>query len=633
MAGFGANNGPYVIQMLNAATDAFERGWGLIDETRGSFETALTAMADVELPSFAPPPTLQLPARTPADTTKFNDIPDIPDIPSGDLDYVPPTAPNYSAWETSVSQALSAVDSRIAQLGDFTSSVTISPIAPPGAPNPGVEPGAPSITEPAAPSEPVIVRPSLPLLTAIQIPGSPALSLPSFGAPMPAFEIEPPAPVGELLEPTYTSAMLTLISSKLTDMLGGKSGLPDAVEQALFDRARSREDILANKQVQEAMQTWSARGFSMPPGMLVAQVNAIQEENRLKGSAVNRDVYIKAQETLIQQLSTAIGAVLTLEQQMINLHNGVQQRKFEMLKLRANQAIAVYNAMVQAYGVRAQVYAVEANVYKTKIDAELAKLEIFRAEIDAQKLVGQINQQEIDVYRAQLEALKTDVDLYRGRIDAMRALVEVGGQRVQNYRAQIDAYGAKVNAERVKYDIYRAQVDAEIAKTNIIRAEADVYGAKIRNIEAVANIAVKKVDGELELARRETAAFVAEAEAERGRVASVSEAFRSQMAAYESSLRTLSISDERVIKAEDVSLREFDASVQHVLKQFDATMKKYDADQQRMIELSKMQQESARVMAQYATQIAAGAMSAVQMSIGATGSASSSEHWSVYQHI
>jgi hypothetical protein len=144
---------------------------------------------------------------------------------------------------------------------------------------------------------------------------------------------------------------------------------------------------------------------------------------------------------------------------------------------------------------------------------------------------------------------------------------------------------------------------------------------------------VKKVDGQLELARQETAAFVAEAEAERGRVASVSEAFRSQMAAYEGALRATSLSDERVIKAEDVSLREFDANVQHVLKQFDAAMRKYDADQQRLIELSKMQQESARVMAQYATQIAAGAMSAVQMSIGATGSASSNESWSVNQNI
>ena len=307
--------------------------------------------------------------------------------------------------------------------------------------------------------------------------------------------------------------------------------------------------------------------------------------------------------------------------------------RFEIIKLRVEQSIAIYNALVQAFNIRVQAYATEANIYKIRIDAEMAKIEIFKAEIEAQKLIGQVNQQQIELYRAQLEGLKTDVDLYRARIDAVRAVVEIGTQKVQTYRAQIDAYVALVQSERTKYDIFRAQVDAEIAKTNIISAEADVFKTKMSTIDAAASIAVKKVDGQLRLAQQQTAQFVAEAEAEKARITTAADMFRAQASAYENSLGVLRVEDERAVKAEEFNLTQFKTDWDNTLKQYEISIKKYDADMQRMIELAKLQQSNAQVIAQYASQIAAGAMSAVQMSISATGGATSSESWNVNQDI
>ena len=50
------------------------------------------------------------------------------------------------------------------------------------------------------------------------------------------------------------------------------------------------EDTLALKATQEAFETYAAKGFFMPPGMLVKQVNAIQEDNRLKTSSMSREI-------------------------------------------------------------------------------------------------------------------------------------------------------------------------------------------------------------------------------------------------------------------------------------------------------------------------------------------------------
>jgi hypothetical protein len=416
-------------------------------------------------------------------------------------------------------------------------------------------------------------------------------------------------------------------------MMNGKSGLPAEVEQALFDRARSREDILSLKSTQEATQAWAARGFTLPPGMLTAQVNAIQDENRLKTSAMNRDVYIKAQETLIQQLNVAVEKVVNVEQLMINLHNSVQQRRLDMEKIRVEQAIAIFNAKIQQYNILAQVYATEANVYKIKIEAELPKLEIFKAQIEAQKLVGQVNLQEVEVYKANLDALKNTVELYKARVDGISAVVQVGTNQVNAYRAQVDAYNSRLQAESIKYQIYKTRVDAETAKVGVTTAEASVYSTKLRQLESIASLSAKKVEGFLELTRQNTAVFMAEAEAERTRMTAEADVFRSKITKYAEDVKKLVVSDERVVKELDFNLKEYDTEWQQTLRQHDINVRKYDADQVRMIEVARLQQDAAKALAQYSSQLAAGAMSAVHLGAQAGGSASSQTSYTVTKSI
>src|SRR3546814_7873076 len=88
--------------------------------------------------------------------------------------------------------------------------------------------------------------------------------IPEFTAIPPLAPIDAPDVTFSYTEDAYTRTID--VKSVVMDMLAGNTGLPTAVEQALFARARSREDVTAQKAVEEAMEDWSSRGFSLPGG-------------------------------------------------------------------------------------------------------------------------------------------------------------------------------------------------------------------------------------------------------------------------------------------------------------------------------------------------------------------------------
>lgn len=69
--------------------------------------------------------------------------------------------------------------------------------------------------------------------------------------------------------------------------MNGGTGLAPAVEQAIWDRARSRETQTALANQTEVMRTSEALGFPLPSGVLASQLRAAQEDyyNKLSGRA------------------------------------------------------------------------------------------------------------------------------------------------------------------------------------------------------------------------------------------------------------------------------------------------------------------------------------------------------------
>lgn len=147
----------------------------------------------------------------------------------------------------------------------------------------------------------------------------------------------------------------------------GYMGIPDAVETQIWDRSRSREVIDAQRLTDEAVASWAARGFSMPPGALMAQAYAAQAEAYDKNATHSREVAIKHVEITVDMTKVAI-------QEMTKLRLGVADalgnyirawmtlptsaaalagQKWDVNKFMRDSAAAYYNAMVNELSVNA----------------------------------------------------------------------------------------------------------------------------------------------------------------------------------------------------------------------------------------------------------------------------------------
>lgn len=102
-------------------------------------------------------------------------------------------------------------------------------------------------------------------------------------------------------------ASLAAVETWIVDTIeDGGTGMNADIENAIWARARERELVEASRQRAEINRAWAARGFSLPPGMLVAQEAMIDQDVANKTSTHSRDVAIKQAEIEIENVRFAV---------------------------------------------------------------------------------------------------------------------------------------------------------------------------------------------------------------------------------------------------------------------------------------------------------------------------------------
>ena len=342
----------------------------------------------------------------------------------------------------------------------------------------------PAATIPVVPGAPIIELPDVPTLERVIIPVAAELTLPTLSVTSPVFNAVAPGNAFNWVENLYSSANLTAIEGRVATMLSGGTGLPAAIELALFDRGRNRNDQLTIKASIESLEEWSSRGFSLPSGIVNERLRLVRQENQNKNSELNRDLTIQFHEKEIEQLNFAVVQGVALENILIQAHLAVEQRKYDALRFIVEANISLFNARVEEYNARLRGYETEVRVFVEKIKAELAKLEIFKAEIEAQKLIGDINSQAVAVYTAQVEAARTVVETYVAQLGAIRAIVDVNRTQIEAFRAKVEAFTATVNAKGAEFDAWATGVRGEVAKLEGFKYEVQAFAEEVRAYSA-----------------------------------------------------------------------------------------------------------------------------------------------------
>lgn len=499
-------------------------------------------------------------------------------------------------------------------------------------------PTAPTMTLPAAPARPAIDTqvnlPDAPTITMPDMEALEQLNIPAFEFPqLPNFDGVPPSADHLVVpnvfinwaEPQYKSELLPDLVEWVKRYMAGGTGLPAPVEDALFGRARERDSAEAQRAVQEAIDTWAARGFTMPTGMLARQADAIRERARLKAAELNRDILIEAAKWEQENIRFAVQQGMALEQLLQNLHENTAKRLFEVARFQAEALINVFNAQIGLFNAQNSAFQTLAQVYRTRLDGALAKLQAYKTAIDGQVALGQINQQRVEVFKAKIAAVQASVEVFTAMMRGAQVKADVIKNQFDAYRADVQAYAEQVGAEKVKFDAFDSQMKGEIAKAGIFEANARAYAATVQGVASKADVRVKSGQMRLEAARVHIAryladldAFKAELEASLKEVQTGTAIFGAQVEAWKAGAQMNVAGAEMHSRFADMQTRTNIAFSEMQISQYSANIN--NAHQQAAIAL-----EAAKAMGQYAAQLAAGAMSALHVSASVQGSGSQTD--------
>ena len=261
----------------------------------------------------------------------------------------------------------------------------------------------------------------------------------------------------------------------ICDVVSGVRPLGNS-EQAIdiaWIRAKANEHTQLRSDRSTIAAEFSSRGFTMPPGMMVAQMRRAQERFSDSVAGVNREAALADVSVQAELLKLAVSTAADLKRgmasimaQYFNTVTGVQDRVSETNNERAR---IVATAEAQFLTSLTAYESINQNYYKSLNDM---KLEESRTRIGAYSAeVGAVSEET----RAAIQAAQFQLDSSRQRLDAAIAKSQAGNANAQTkadvYRAQTSAYGTAVSAEVAKaqldVSLYEAEVNALLGKAGL----------------------------------------------------------------------------------------------------------------------------------------------------------------------
>lgn len=362
-------------------------------------------------------------------------------------------------------------------------------------------------------------------------PDKPELQLPAFEAVRPEQDITAPTDYEQTfaknyrdIAPTMMAALdgqmdtligrynpqfknqMAALEAKLAKFIEGGTALSPAVENAIFERSKSKVNGEFLRAREVAYADAAKRGLTLPDGVLNASVQRARQAGADSNARAAVEIAVKQAEleqqntqwalTLSNQLrTTVLNAALSYHQNLISINGQAVQYAQAVL----NAAIEVYNALVKAFSVRLEAYKADAQVYETRMRAVQVAVEIYRAEIGAMEALVRVDLARVDIYKARLDALNTLSGVYKSQIDAVLGRASLEKLKIELFGAQVQAYGVEAQAKSAEYNGYSALVQGQEARMRVYGEEVRAYTADVDGYKARVSAKTAEVQALIEL--------------------------------------------------------------------------------------------------------------------------------------
>jgi len=253
----------------------------------------------------------------------------------------------------------------------------------------------------------------------------------------------------------FTDTLLGTLRDKLAaDIVGAHTGL-GAAEAALFARETARQNAARSAAYTEVTTQFSARGFDMPPGALLAKQTEINNESTIRLSDSSSQIMAESARLAVDYNKTVLSQSTGLLDLLSRVFDSQIMRDFEAAK-----------ATVQ--------YAIEG--FKQIVSVALAKAELNKTAIAAAVAA---NEGTVKVFQARIE----------GQVAPMKAIAETN-------QAKASAYNAAVAAEKGNLE---AQTIPEELKLKGAGVNAQIAGTKAEIVFKEASLAIETAARQLQL--------------------------------------------------------------------------------------------------------------------------------------
>ena len=431
------------------------------------------------------------------------------------------------------------------------------------------------------PGAPEINLPPVPSIDDISIPAPPEYSIPTWDEEAPIFDLTPPEPILSWAEEEYTSDLKNKLSEKLYDQIvEGGSGLNEVTEQAIYDRAVSRQREEEEIKYNETLNYFASRGFVMPPGGLAGALLEIENAILQAREDLNNDILVQQSKLAQENTHFMMDQGRQWEGSLMSYFNEVQNRGFQAAVAVIDVVLKSFEAGVEAYRAQLDVYKTKAQVHVSLIQAEQVKAELYKAQIAAVEASVDVQKAYIEAYRVQVESIRALIELYKAEMEGANLQAQIDLNKIRSYQALVQAFAAEVDAVTSQYEAYKAQIQGEVAKAQAYQSRVEAYTAEVESYKARAQVSLATAQIDTERVRAEVETYkgyvdkyradsevvVAKAEAE-ARVGQLT------VAAYDAESRNYVGELSAMAQAYDAAVNEARYLVEICIKQHDIAMR------------------------------------------------------------
>jgi len=497
-----------------------------------------------------------------------------------------------------------------------------------GRPNPlniPAPPGRPNLFEISIPEAPDIVLPELPDFEQLNIPSPPEALNVEFEGVRPERDFAAPDVPLDFTEEEYSSELLDQTRAEIQRMMEDGLGMPAAVEQMLIDQARARDERDARRAIQEATEDWSRRGFTLPSGVLNGRIDRVKQEAQDRASQLNREVFIQRRQQEVENFRFAVSQGVALESQLIGAHLDVQQRKLEFARSLVQVALDLFNARIAEYNADVQAYQVDAQVFEQLVRAELNKLERFRLQIQAEAEKNEINRTKVEIFVSRVQALDQVVNIYRGQIEAARTVAQTNDSIARSFAAEIDGFRSQVEAKREEFEAWATKIRGELGKVQAFEAETRAFATRVDAYRTGVDAKAVKPRLEVDVEASRVQQNLAQIEAVRTGIQAEAERIRAKSQAFGSEAQMFASEGQIAAAKAETNTRQFLALVEENRTKAEQALGQAQLDVTKVVQSGQILSSALDSAGRITGQLAAGAMSAVNLGASISGSSSDSE--------